>query len=212
MKTSHIYQPGSVVAVSTAPVPYDGPPWPAPLNPAAFHGLAGEIVKRIEPHTESDPAALLAQFLLAFGNAAGRRAHWLAEETPHFTNEFAVIVGQSSIARKGTSLDWILALFADADLYWRKNRIGSGLVSGQGVVHAIRDAKQNAEGEVEDEGVSDKRLLVTEGEFASVLSEAAFFVARRGSRSSVLAPQCGQCTSFSPAYSAESYSIGPPQC
>jgi hypothetical protein len=173
MNTPRIYKPGSAInpgGDETAPVLYDGPPWPAPLKPAAFHGLAGEIVRRIEPHTESDPAALLAQFLLAFGNAAGRTAHWLAEATPHFTNEFAVIVGQSSVARKGTSLDWILTLFAGADLYWSKNRVSSGLVSGQGVVYAIRDAKQNAEGEVEDEGVTDKRLFVTEGEFASVLA------------------------------------------
>src|ERR1019366_942182 len=154
----------------TAPALYDGSPWPAPLKPAAFHGLAGEIVRRIEPHTESDSAALLAQFLLAFGNTAGRAAHWLAEDTPHFTNEFAVIVGQSSVARKGTSLDRILALFAGADLYWSKNLVSSGLVSGEGVVHAIRDAKRNEQGEIEDEGARDKRLFVTESEFASVLS------------------------------------------
>ena len=154
----------------TAPALYDGSPWPAPLKPAAFHGLAGEIVRRIEPHTESDSAALLAQFLLAFGNTAGRAAHWLAEDTPHFTNEFAVIVGQSSVARKGTNLDRILALFAGADLYWSKNLVSSGLVSGEGVVHAIRDAKRNEQGEIEDEGARDKRLFVTESEFASVLS------------------------------------------
>jgi hypothetical protein len=140
------------------------------LKPAAFHGLAGEIVRRIEPHSESDPAALLAQFLLAFGNTAGRAAHWLAEDTPHFTNEFAVVVGQSSVARKGTSLDRILALFAEADLFWSKNRISSGLVSGEGVVHAIRDANRNEQGGIDDEGASDKRLFVTESEFASVLS------------------------------------------
>jgi hypothetical protein len=26
-------------------------PWPEPLAPLAFHGLAGEIVHTIEPHT-----------------------------------------------------------------------------------------------------------------------------------------------------------------
>jgi hypothetical protein len=179
MNTPHIYKPGGVQilngannpgGVETAPALYDGSPWPAPLKPAAFHGLAGEIVRRIEPHTESDPAALLAQFLLAFGNSARRAAHWLAEDTPHFTNEFAVIVGQSSVARKGTSLDRILALFEGADLDWRKNLVSSGLVSGEGVVHAIRDAKRNELGVIEDEGARDKRLFVTESEFASVLS------------------------------------------
>ena len=52
------------------PPPYDGAPWPAPFNEAAFHGLAGDVIRRIEPHTESDPAALLVQFLIAFGKAS----------------------------------------------------------------------------------------------------------------------------------------------
>ena len=34
--------------------------WPL-LEPAAYHGLAGEVVARILPDTESDPAALLLQ-------------------------------------------------------------------------------------------------------------------------------------------------------
>jgi hypothetical protein len=32
--------------------------WPAPISGDAFCGLAGEIVRTIEPHTESDPVAL----------------------------------------------------------------------------------------------------------------------------------------------------------
>jgi len=152
------------------PVPYDGPPWPAKLKHEALHGLAGDVVRRIEPHSEADPVALLVTFLVAFGNAAGRAAHWHAEATPHFTNEFAVIVGNSAHARKGTSLDRILSQFEVADSFWSNNRIVSGLVSGEGVVHAVRDSKQDAQGEVEDEGASDKRLFVTESEFASVLA------------------------------------------
>ncbi len=32
--------------------------WPEPLADEAFYGLAGDIVRTIEPHTEADPAAL----------------------------------------------------------------------------------------------------------------------------------------------------------
>ena len=154
------------------PSSYDGLPWPAPIGEAAFHGLAGEIVQRIEPHSEADPVALLVTFLLAFGNAAGRGAYWRTEDTLHYTNEYAVLVGQSSVARKGTSLDRILALLQnpEVDLFWAKNRVLSGLSSGEGIIHVIRDAKTNAEGVVEDEGVPDKRLFVTESEFAQALS------------------------------------------
>jgi len=49
-------------------------PEPAPLGEAAFHGLAGRIVHRIEPHSEADPAAILVQLLIAFGNLVGRLA------------------------------------------------------------------------------------------------------------------------------------------
>ena len=51
-----------------------GPPpeqWPEPLDEAAFHGLAGEFVRMVEPHTEADPNALLVQVLVSYGNAIG---------------------------------------------------------------------------------------------------------------------------------------------
>ncbi len=53
-------------------------PWPGPLATEALRGLAGEIVRVIEPHSEADPAALLIQFLTAFGNAVGSRPHFVA--------------------------------------------------------------------------------------------------------------------------------------
>ena len=39
------------------------PEWPK-LDHAALHGLAGEVVRLIEPHTEADPVALLVSFSL----------------------------------------------------------------------------------------------------------------------------------------------------
>ena len=48
--------------------------WPEPPQGAAYHGLAGEIVHMIAPHTEADPVAILAQLLAGFGAAVGRGA------------------------------------------------------------------------------------------------------------------------------------------
>jgi hypothetical protein len=76
--------------------------WPV-LAPAAYHGLAGEVVARILPDTESDPAALLLQYLVSFGNAVGRGPHYRIEQDRHFANLFTVLVGQTSKSRKGTS-------------------------------------------------------------------------------------------------------------
>lgn len=145
---------------------------PAPLALTAFHGLAGSIVRKIAPHTEADPAAMLVQLLVAFGNCIGRGPHFRVEDTPHYANEFAVIVGKSAKARKGTSFNRISGLLEMADLDWRKNCQAHGLVSGEGIVHAIRDDMPGKNGETVP-GVADKRLLVVEEELGGALSAGA---------------------------------------
>ena len=151
------------------------------LGDKALYGLAGDIVRAIEPHTEAASAALLIQFLVAFGSVIGRSAHFRAEADNHYCNLFAVLVGQSSKARKGTSWGYIKRLFERVTLDWTKQNIVSGLSSGEGLIHAVRDsvekdAKDKETGEmtttVVDAGVEDKRLLVQESEFASVLKVA----------------------------------------
>lgn len=146
---------------------------PAPLADAAFYGLAGAIVRRIEPHTEADAGAMLIQLLVAFGNCVGRGSHFRVEDTEHYANEFVVIVGRSSKARKGTSFNRTVGLFDTADANWRRDCQGHGLVSGEGIVHAIRDeALGKKEGEIIAD-ISDKRLLIVEEEFGGTLSSAA---------------------------------------
>ncbi len=62
--------------------------WPAAPAPAVYHGLAGEIVDRIAPHSEADPVAILSQLLVSFGAAVGRGAWFQVEATKHHPNEF----------------------------------------------------------------------------------------------------------------------------
>jgi hypothetical protein len=149
---------------------------PEPLVDEALHGLAGDIVNTIAPHTESDPAALLFQFLCSFGNAAGRHAYYQVEADRHYTNLYAVLVGVSAKGRKGTSKGHIKRLFRDTDESWTTNCNRSGLSSGEGLIWAVRDPveaidlKADEGGtKIVDPGVEGKRLLVTEGEFASTL-------------------------------------------
>src|SRR4029077_4764239 len=112
--------------------------WPV-IEAAAFHGLAGEVVARLSPHTESDPAALLLQYLVSFGNAVGRQPYYLVEQDRHFTNLFAILVGQTSKSRKGTSAGRIRAIFDIADPDWTRERVLGGMSSGEGVISAVRD-------------------------------------------------------------------------
>ena len=88
--------------------------WPV-LAQVAFHGLASEVVARLLPHTESDPVALLVQYLTSFGNAVGRGPYYQVESDRHFGNLFVVLVGETSKSRKGTSAGRIRALFDIAD-------------------------------------------------------------------------------------------------
>lgn len=154
--------------------------WPVP-DPGVFYGLAGEIVQVIAPHTEADPMAVLLSLLVGFGNVIGRSVFFTVEATPHHANLNAVIVGKSAIGRKGTSMDHARSFLQAIDPDWASVRIQSGLSSGEGLIHAVRDAQETLEPIKEkgrvidyqkviaDSGEADKRLLVVETEFAKVL-------------------------------------------
>jgi hypothetical protein len=129
---------------------HGGQEWPAPLAQEALYGLAGDVVRTIEPATEADPAALLLQFLTAFGNVIARNAYFRIEADEHFMNLFVVLVGESSKARKGTSWGRVRDLFQPADADWAATRIQSGLSSGEGLIWAVRDPI-NEEGEAAGE-------------------------------------------------------------
>ncbi|MCX6911365.1 MAG: hypothetical protein NTY01_25440, partial [Verrucomicrobia bacterium] len=170
--------------------------WPAPLTAAALHGEAGEFVKRLEPHTESDPAAILFQTLAGFGNAIGRPAHFCVEADRHYANCNVVLVGDSSKSRKGTSWGHTLGLLSRVDETWQ--RPASGLSTGEGLIWAVRDPVEKEEPIKEnkkiigyqkvrvDPGVNDKRLMVLEPEFARVLQSAR----REGNTLSAVMRQC----------------------
>ena len=108
--------------------------WPAPARDAAFHGVAGEFVTRTAPHTESDPMALLIQFLVSFGAAAGRNVHYPVEATHHHLNENAILIGPSGKGRKGSAWDHVEALIREIDHGFAKQCISSGLASGEGLI------------------------------------------------------------------------------
>ncbi len=141
--------------------------WPKLLSDEAYHGLAGDIVRAIEPHTEADSAALLIQFLVAYGNLIGAGPHFFAEDERHTFKLFAVLIGQTSKGRKGSSWARTRKPFEDIDPQWSKDHIVSGLSSGEGLIWEVRDDT------AQEAGVQDKRLLVVESEFASVLKMMA---------------------------------------
>jgi hypothetical protein len=156
--------PAQVAGVTPEPLP-----WPGPPGEEAFYGLAGRIVRTIEPASEADPAALLVQTLVVFGNLIGRGAHFQVEADRHHGNEFCILIGRTSKARKGTSWGHVARLAREAEERWADDRVQSGASSGEGIIWAVRDAivsreKTKEGGEVKyvevekDPGVDDKRL------------------------------------------------------
>jgi hypothetical protein len=151
-------------------------PWPV-LDEAALEGLAGDIVFALAPHTEADDVATLVTFLVLFGAACNRGPHLYVGEGRHGTNLFAVLVGNTSKARKGTSLDGPKRLMAMADPTFVSERFIDGLSSGEGLIWQVRDDvlktnKKTGEDFVETPGVPDKRLVCVEEEFAGLLGVA----------------------------------------
>lgn len=144
-------------------------PWPTPPDGSAYIGLAGEIVRAIEPHTEADPLGLLAQLLVMFGSAGGRGPRVVVEDTAHHANENVVLVGESSLARKGTSAERIRSLLRGVNPDWDRHHVKAGLSSGEGLITAVSKMGDDGGEIAVAEGVSDKSLLVLETEFGSVL-------------------------------------------
>jgi hypothetical protein len=150
--------------------------WPT-MDEAAYYGLAGDIVRTMEPHTEADPVAILAQLLTYVGNVGGNTAHYQHEEDLHHTNLFVTLVGASSKGRKGVSGNRAKSVLKDVDPTWIADRMKGGLSSGEGLISEVRDEVRrwnvkDQEEEIIDPGVKDKRLMITEPEFARVLAVA----------------------------------------
>jgi hypothetical protein len=137
--------------------------WPAPPKSAAFHGLAGGIVEVLGRDSEADPAALLCDGLVFFGNAVGSSPHVQVASDRHGANLFLVCVGDTAKGRKGLAFNQSKQLFRLVDREWTENCIVTGLSSGEGLSYAV-SGKTNLVG---DGPVP--RLLVYEPEFGSTL-------------------------------------------
>jgi hypothetical protein len=151
--------------------------WPK-LSDKALYGLAGEAVRLAARNSESDPAALLFQFLAFSGGYFGASIIFSVGDTTHYSRLNVAIIGSSSKSRKGTSAQAIRKFFnVDKDPL----RITPGpLSSGEGIIYAARDEhkeytctnknKQTYKYIIKDPGVKDKRLLVLDEELASALA------------------------------------------
>jgi hypothetical protein len=158
--------------------------WPE-LAREALHGLPGRIVNAIDPYTEADPVAILGHLLVGLGNVIGPGPHLPVEHDEHPARLNIVFVGRSSKGRKGLAQSTAKHLLAQIDEPWARDRIRPGLSTGEGLIFHVRDAREEQqairekgrivgyETVVVDAGESDKRLMIVESEFATVLKRMA---------------------------------------
>jgi predicted transcriptional regulator len=160
-------------------------PWPSPMGAAAFTGPLGRGAKFLSNYSEADPAAILAHLLVFFGSACGRESGRRVGTQRHHANLYIGVVGATAGGRKGTAKNDALALMDAAGIDWHSV---SGLTSGEGLIHHVRDPQEirrkakkaeleeaDDEGYItveEDSGVADKRCCAIETEVARTLRAA----------------------------------------
>lgn len=165
--------------------------WPV-FSFDACPGILGEFVKLATRNSEADPAAICITTLVRFcaeiyGHAPNQGPHLYIGETVHAPRLFAVICGNSSKARKGTSRHPVTKVFGReycslADLReWGlplpARESGGPLSTGEGLAYHVRDEsdeererrqRQNPNESIREKG--DKRLMIQDEEFASGLA------------------------------------------
>lgn len=189
--------PGLVPSVSLVDAPPPEPEditikeWPV-FSFDACPGILGDFVKLATRDSEADPAAVAITALVRFcaeiyGHAPNQGPHLYIGETVHAPRLFAVICGNSSKARKGTSRHPVTKLFGRehcnlADLRaWGlplpAKESGGPLSTGEGLAFHVRDEsneererwqRQNPNEPIREKG--DKRLMIQDEEFASGLA------------------------------------------
>lgn len=155
------------------------------LDDAAYYGLAGDLVRTIDPHTEADPVGVLVQLLAGFGVLIGKTAHFRIGGDFHYLKLFLVLVGHTASGRKGTSWSEVNRVLTRVDPSF-DGIVQNGLSSGEGLIFHVRDEmtvmkpkkiERLPEDEWPDElvevtidvGSMEKRCMVIEPEFARVL-------------------------------------------
>jgi hypothetical protein len=142
--------------------------FPEQPGEAAFHGIMGEIVREIDPHTEANLAAILMQLLVGFGSMCGRGPHWVHESDKHRLNLYLCLVGNTADGKKGTSWGYPRRILTAVDESW-SNRIIPGINSGPALIEQVADEETTRTGSFL-RGVPDKRVLMYESEFTRLLA------------------------------------------
>lgn len=149
---------GKTAAVPVSDVPV--------VDQGMFIGVAGEIVQAADPTTEADPVGVYVSLLASVGVIIGTRPYVPVGNTRHPLLIWPLLFGRTGAGRKGEADQTARVFLAEASADYARLKV-KGLTSGEGLIERIRDPA-----DAEDTGSMDKRLIVMEPEFASVMARA----------------------------------------
>lgn len=138
-----------------------------PPGDAALRGPVGEWLALIEPQTEAALSSLGAGLLAGLGAYLGRSYQLKVGRITHTPNIFAVQVGPTGTARKGTADGEIQRFLFELDGAFAMDNVASGFGSGEALIERVADATYKEDKLIS--GTEDQRLYVQESEFSKML-------------------------------------------
>jgi hypothetical protein len=133
-----------------------------------YRGPIGEWLQAIEPETEATIPSLGAGLLAGLGAYMGRGIRLKVGRIYHTPNIFAVQVGPTGTARKGTADGEIQRFLEAVDRTFAYDNVASGFGSGEALIERVADPTYNIKDEL-IAGTEDQRLYIQEAEFSKVL-------------------------------------------
>ncbi|WP_305907184.1 DUF3987 domain-containing protein [Methylomarinum sp. Ch1-1] len=151
---------------------------PPVLAAAAYHGFLKDIVEVATAHSEASQVAVASNVIALFCASIGRVAYQDIGDGLCHARPFFLHVGKTGKARKGTAEHTPRRIFQEVgqllgDGFPSLKRHDGGLSTGEGLGWVIRDPIEGKGGDNIDDGVSDKRLMVVEAEFAGAMAAAS---------------------------------------
>jgi len=151
---------------------------PPELEPIALHGILKKACDVSTRYSEASKVAVAANILSTFSAIIGRTAYQHIGDGVCHARPFFLLTGKTGKARKGTSeytpkriFDAVEKLLGED--YTPAKRHEGGLSTGEGLGWTIRDDTLDEAGEVTEVGVKDKRLYISEAEFAGTMAAAS---------------------------------------
>lgn len=163
-------EPSANIAPLNLPTVYPKPHKP---HTALSHGLLGDIISSVEPHTEGDSAVIGLSLLTQMGNMAGKTAYVQGGAKRLYQNLYLLIIGDSSTGAKGDGAAAVNLITQEVDPYWVNNCIPEEVNSGEGLKKMFADdegVEVGADGTVSAIDQKDKRRFVHLEEFAACLT------------------------------------------